>query len=74
MPGPTLRMREGVPATIDVYNETDAIDVVHWHGQIVLRARVAPRDGYAELDHQRALVSRYNTAYRPARQAVPNRL
>ncbi len=35
VPGPTLRMREGVPVTIDVNNETDATDVIHWHGQIV---------------------------------------
>lgn len=35
VPGPVLRMREGKPVTIDVINETDALDVVHWHGQIV---------------------------------------
>ncbi len=35
VPGPLLRMREGKPVTIDVINETDAVDVVHWHGQIV---------------------------------------
>jgi len=35
VPGPTLRMREGVPVTIDAYNETDRTDVIHWHGQIV---------------------------------------
>lgn len=35
VPGPTLRMREGVPVTIDVFNETDALDVIHWHGQII---------------------------------------
>jgi len=35
VPGPTLRMREGVPLTVDVFNETDTTDVIHWHGQIV---------------------------------------
>ena len=35
VPGPTLRMREGRAVTVDVINETDATDVVHWHGQIV---------------------------------------
>ena len=35
VPGPTLRMREGVPVTVDVANETDATAVIHWHGQIV---------------------------------------
>jgi FtsP/CotA-like multicopper oxidase with cupredoxin domain len=45
VPGATLRMREGVPVTIDVYNETDATDVIHWHGQIVSPAV----DGVIEL-------------------------
>lgn len=35
VPGPTLRMREGVSVTVDAYNETDTTDVIHWHGQIV---------------------------------------
>jgi FtsP/CotA-like multicopper oxidase with cupredoxin domain len=32
VPGPLLRLKEGVPATIDVRNRTTADDVVHWHG------------------------------------------
>jgi FtsP/CotA-like multicopper oxidase with cupredoxin domain len=31
-PGPILRMREGVPVTVDVFNETDIPEYVHWHG------------------------------------------
>jgi FtsP/CotA-like multicopper oxidase with cupredoxin domain len=31
-PGPVLRMREGKPVTVDVVNETDAAELVHWHG------------------------------------------
>src|SRR5262249_37397712 len=31
-PGPLLRLREGRPVTIDVVNETDAAELVHWHG------------------------------------------
>jgi FtsP/CotA-like multicopper oxidase with cupredoxin domain len=31
-PGPLLRMREGVPVTVDVFNETDTPEFVHWHG------------------------------------------
>jgi FtsP/CotA-like multicopper oxidase with cupredoxin domain len=45
VPGATLRMREGVPVTIDVYNETDATDVIHWHGQNIPPAV----DGVIEL-------------------------
>jgi FtsP/CotA-like multicopper oxidase with cupredoxin domain len=32
VPGPLLRVREGRPVTIDVTNETDIEDIVHWHG------------------------------------------
>ncbi len=31
-PGPILRMREGVPVTVDVINDTDVPEYVHWHG------------------------------------------
>lgn len=32
VPGPLLRVREGVPVTIDVTNATQNADIVHWHG------------------------------------------
>ena len=31
-PGPVLRMREGKPVTVDVINDSDAAELVHWHG------------------------------------------
>ncbi|HEX4167565.1 MAG TPA: multicopper oxidase domain-containing protein [Bryobacteraceae bacterium] len=31
-PGPLLRMREGVPVMVDVVNDTDTPEYVHWHG------------------------------------------
>jgi FtsP/CotA-like multicopper oxidase with cupredoxin domain len=31
-PGPILRMREGRPVTVDVLNDTDVAELVHWHG------------------------------------------
>ena len=34
-PGPLLRMREGMPVTVDVSNDTDVPEMVHWHGLIV---------------------------------------
>jgi FtsP/CotA-like multicopper oxidase with cupredoxin domain len=34
-PGPILRMKEGKPVTVDVVNETDAPELVHWHGLFV---------------------------------------
>jgi len=32
VPGPMLRVREGVPVTIDVTNASANSDIVHWHG------------------------------------------
>ena len=32
VPGPLLRMRQGVPVSIDVTNATANSDIVHWHG------------------------------------------
>jgi len=35
IPGPFLRMREGQRVTVDVVNETDVPEYVHWHGLFV---------------------------------------
>ena len=32
VPGPLLRMREGVPVRVSVTNRTDQDELVHWHG------------------------------------------
>jgi FtsP/CotA-like multicopper oxidase with cupredoxin domain len=34
-PGPVLRMKEGKPVTVDVINETDVPELVHWHGLFI---------------------------------------
>src|SRR5215469_10686532 len=34
-PGPVLRMREGKTVTVDVINDTDAAELVHWHGLLI---------------------------------------
>src|SRR5215469_8378463 len=34
-PGPLLRFKEGQPVTIDIINDTDAPEQLHWHGQKV---------------------------------------
>jgi FtsP/CotA-like multicopper oxidase with cupredoxin domain len=34
-PGPLLRLREGRAVTVDLYNDTDAPEQLHWHGQLV---------------------------------------
>jgi FtsP/CotA-like multicopper oxidase with cupredoxin domain len=32
VPGPLLRMKEGQPVTIEVFNDTGEAEIVHWHG------------------------------------------
>jgi len=44
VPGPLIRLREGVLVTVDLFNDTDVPELVHWHGQIV----PADVDGAAE--------------------------
>jgi FtsP/CotA-like multicopper oxidase with cupredoxin domain len=44
VPGPLIRLREGVPVTVDLFNDTDTPELVHWHGQVI----PASVDGAAE--------------------------
>jgi FtsP/CotA-like multicopper oxidase with cupredoxin domain len=44
VPGPLIRLSEGVPITVDLFNDTDTPELVHWHGQII----PASVDGAAE--------------------------
>src|SRR3989440_3768250 len=34
-PGPRLRMKEGVPVTVNVINDTDVPEYVHFHGLLI---------------------------------------
>ena len=34
VPAPPIHMREGVPLTVDLFNDTDVPEFVHWHGLI----------------------------------------
>jgi FtsP/CotA-like multicopper oxidase with cupredoxin domain len=34
-PGPLLRLQEGKPVTIDIHNQTDTPEQLHWHGQFL---------------------------------------
>ncbi|MGH9865009.1 MAG: multicopper oxidase family protein [Candidatus Acidiferrales bacterium] len=34
-PGPLLRFKEGRPVTVDIHNDTDTPELVHWHGQMI---------------------------------------
>lgn len=43
-PGPVLRMKEGKPVTVEIINDTDTPELVHWHGMLIPSAV----DGTAE--------------------------
>ncbi len=43
-PGPLLRFREGKAVTVDVHNDTDTPELVHWHGLMI----ASEVDGAAE--------------------------
>jgi FtsP/CotA-like multicopper oxidase with cupredoxin domain len=43
-PGPLLRFKEGRKVIVDIYNDTDTPEQLHWHGQLV----AASVDGAAE--------------------------
>jgi FtsP/CotA-like multicopper oxidase with cupredoxin domain len=43
-PGPLLRMREGKRVVVDIHNDTDTPEQLHWHGQVL----PADVDGAAE--------------------------
>ena len=34
-PGPLIRLKEGQPLTVDIFNDTDVPEQLHWHGQKV---------------------------------------
>jgi FtsP/CotA-like multicopper oxidase with cupredoxin domain len=34
-PGPLLRFKEGRQVTVEIYNDTDTPEQLHWHGQKV---------------------------------------
>ena len=59
VPGPLIRLREGVPVTVELFNETDTPELVHWHGQII----PADVDGAAE-EKSLAVPAHGNIRYR----------
>jgi hypothetical protein len=46
VPGPLLRLRENRPVSIDIRNDTDVEDIIHWHGLYV----PSPADGAWKRD------------------------
>ena len=59
VPGPLIRLREGVAVTVDLFNDTDTPEYVHWHGQTI----PAEVDG-AEEEKSRAVPPHGQLRYR----------
>ena len=51
-PGPLLRFKEGQQVTIDIRNDTDTPEQLHWHGQMVS----TEVDGAAEEGKHRRVI------------------
>lgn len=34
-PGPLVRLKEGIPAVVEIVNQSDHPELVHWHGQLI---------------------------------------
>jgi FtsP/CotA-like multicopper oxidase with cupredoxin domain len=64
IPGPLLRLREGRQVSIDIRNDTDVDDIIHWHGLYV----PATADGAMEEGSpmiERGATRRYTFAPKP---------
>jgi FtsP/CotA-like multicopper oxidase with cupredoxin domain len=65
VPGPVLRLREGKVVSIDIRNDTDIEDIVHWHGLYL----AADADGAMEEGSpmvERGGTRRYTFAAKPS--------
>jgi FtsP/CotA-like multicopper oxidase with cupredoxin domain len=64
VPGPVLRLREGREVGIDIRNDTDVDDIVHWHGLYVpSQSDGAMEEGSPMVEHGRT--RRYSFAAKP---------
>ena len=65
VPGPLLRLREGRPVSIDIRNDTDVDDIIHWHGlYLPSTADGAMEEGSPMVE--RGGTQRYTFAAKPA--------
>ena len=65
VPGPLLRFREGQPVSIDVTNDSDIDDIVHWHGLYLAAAADGAMEEGAPMIAPGA-TQRYNFGAKPS--------
>ena len=66
VPGDLIRVREGQQVTIDVINETDVPDIVHWHGLKIPSVQDGATEEGSPESAPHGGAQRFNWAARPA--------
>lgn len=66
VPGELIRVREGQRVTIDVVNETDRPDIVHWHGLHIPSVEDGADEEGSPMSAPHGGVQRYSFEARPA--------
>jgi FtsP/CotA-like multicopper oxidase with cupredoxin domain len=66
VPGPVLRLREDRQISIDIRNDTDADDIIHWHGLYVPSAADGAMEEGSPMVRRGGDARRYTFAAKPA--------
>src|SRR3984957_4637322 len=66
VPGPVLRLREGRQVSIDIRNDTDVDDIIHWHGLYVPAAADGAMEEGSPMVPPRGGMRRYTFTPKPA--------
>ena len=64
VPGPVLRLREGRQVSIDIHNDTNIADIIHWHG-LYVPSRRGRGDGGGLADGRGGAIARYTFVPKP---------
>ena len=73
-PGPLLRFKEGQHVVVDVHNDTDTPELVHWHGKMVTRyVDGSSEEGTTFVPRWQSAWSPPSSRSRPAKRPVPRR-
>jgi FtsP/CotA-like multicopper oxidase with cupredoxin domain len=66
VPGPALRLREGRQVSIDIRNDTDVDDIIHWHGLNVPSAADGAMEEGSPMVERAGGTRRYTFTPKPA--------
>jgi FtsP/CotA-like multicopper oxidase with cupredoxin domain len=66
VPGPLIRLREGRQVSIDIRNDTDIDDIIHWHGLYVPSTSDGAMEEGSPMVERGGGVRRYTFTAKPA--------